>query len=159
MLYKPGDTVVHPLHGAGTIKEITTESIDGISRLYYVFISPTENIKVMIPVDTAQVIGVREVMEEDQALELISSFSQEEPLSEENWNRRYRSNMLKLKSGEPSDIAEVLRSLMVRENEKGLSAWERRMMATAKQILISELSVALGQTFEQIEEKLADCIC
>ncbi|MCT4606250.1 MAG: CarD family transcriptional regulator [Marinisporobacter sp.] len=150
-MFNIGDRVVYPMHGAGIIEAIEEKEILGKKRKYYIMKMPLGEMKVMIPLDNVEDIGLREIIslkEVDQVLAVLSDDISKMP---KNWNRRYRANMDKIKSGDIYEVAMVVRNLTLRDREKGLSTGERKMLANAKQILISEIVLARG-----IEEKVAE---
>jgi len=157
-VYQPGDVIVHPMHGAGRIEEIVRQKIAGEMRSYYVLEIPTGHVRVMVPVDGSVAIGIRSVIDRDAAQEVLAAFPDIEADAAQNWNRRYRENMQRLKSGQLVEVARVVKSLMVREREHGLSTGERKMLMTARQILFSELVLATGETEDALEARLCETI-
>lgn len=157
-MFAIGDYIAHPMHGAGIIDEVVHKRINGTERDYYVLKLPVGDMKVMIPVDGCDNIGVRPVVNAEEARNVISQFGEIEISLTQNWNKRYRENMLKIKSGNLLDLAEVVKGLMCRDVERGLSTGERRMLHSAKQILISELVVALNTSYESIEDELTSSL-
>ncbi len=153
-MYKIGDSVVYPMHGAGIIEDIEQKEILGKQQSYYVIRMPIGDMKVMVPTENAQGVGVRDVIGEKDAEKVMQAFRESETDVIQNWNKRYRDNMVKIKSGDVFEVAAVVKSLMLRDREKGLSTGERKMLSNAKQILISEIVVATGIDHESIEEKL-----
>lgn len=149
-MFKVGDKVAYPMHGAGIIEAIEEREILGEKRKYYVLRLPISDMKVMIPVNKTNNIGLREVIDEDGIKRVIGILSGDTTNMSANWNRRYRANMEKIKSGDIFEVAEVVRNLIKREMERGLSSGERKMLENARQILISELVLAA-----EIEEKKA----
>ncbi len=138
-MFNVGDNVVYPMHGAGVIEAIEEKEILGDSKRYYVMKMPIGEMKVMIPMDNVERIGLREVIAKGEVNEVFQVLKSPDEITSANWNRRYRANMDKIKSGSIFKVAEVIRSLIIREKEKGLSTGERKMLDTAKQILMSEL--------------------
>ena len=106
----------------------------------------------MIPTATAENIGVRDIITSDQAEELLGNMCGIQVEMTTNWNKRYRENMLKIKSGDLMEVAEVIKGLMARDAEKGLSTGERKMLHSAKQILVSELVLAQGLEYAEVEK-------
>ena len=153
-MYSVGDHIVHPMHGAGEIREIVNKRVCGSEQDYYVLKLPVGDMVVMVPVDRCDMIGVRPVVEPEEANRILNIFPDLEVAMTQNWNKRYRENMEKIKSGDLYSVACVVKGLLCRDNERGLSTGERKMLHTAKQILISELVVSLKSDFEYIEEKL-----
>lgn len=138
-MFNIGDKVVYPMHGAGIIEAIEEKEILGKKRKYYIMKMPLGEMKVMIPLDNVGDIGLRDVIsleEVEQVMAVLSDDTSKMPI---NWNRRYRANLDKIKSGDIYEVAAVVRNLMLRDKEKGLSTGEKKMLNNAKQILISEL--------------------
>lgn len=153
-MFRVGDNIVHPMHGAGVIESIVQRKIDGSVRDYYVLKLPVGGMLVMIPVDTCERIGVRGIMSADEASKIVDGFSALTIDMTSNWNQRYRDNLQKIKSGDLMQVASVIKGLMLRDRERGLSTGERRMLHTAKQILVSELILALDCDSAEIERAL-----
>ncbi|MEW6182721.1 MAG: CarD family transcriptional regulator [Bacillota bacterium] len=141
-MFKIGDKVVYPMHGAGVIEAIEEEEILGETKEYYVLRLPVGNMKVMIPIANGEEIGLRQVIDKDEVRQVITLLKASANAMPTNWNHRYRANLEKIKSGSIFAVAEVVRNLARREREKGLSSGEKRMLENAKQILISELVLA-----------------
>jgi CarD family transcriptional regulator len=141
-VFNIGDKVVYPMHGAGIIEAIEEKEILGESQRYYVMRMPVGDMKVMIPMSKVDTIGLREVVDEKTISDVIERLANGSSEVSGNWNRRYRANLDKMKSGDIHDLADVVRCLMLREKEKGLSTGERKMLDNARQILISELVLA-----------------
>ncbi len=148
-MYNIGDKIVYPMHGAGIIESIEEKEILGQRQNYYVVKIPVGDMKVMIPTDNVEDIGIREVISTKDAEKVFAVFSEHDQSGSSNWNKRYRENMSKIKSGNIFEVASVVRSLMQREKDKGLSTGERKMLSSAKQILVSEL--VLVKNMEQFE--------
>ena len=153
-MFEIGDYIAHPMHGAGVIESIVTKKINGAERDYYVLKLPVGDMVVMVPVEGCESIGVRAIISDSDARKVLDSFSGLEICMTQNWNKRYRENMDKLKSGDLLEVASVVKGLMCRDNERGLSTGERKMLHSAKQILISELVIAMSSDYEQIEKEL-----
>jgi CarD family transcriptional regulator len=141
-LYKIGDKVVYPMHGAGVIESIEEKEILGEKRQYYILKLPVGDMKVMIPINNCREIGLREVIDGEGVQRVIGILKDQSTNMSANWNRRYRANLEKIKSGDIYEVAEVVRNLINRDREKGLSSGERKMLENARQILISELVLA-----------------
>lgn len=158
-MFKVGDRVVYPMHGAGTIEGIEEKEILGKTHRYYVLRLPISDMKVMIPVDNTKEIGLRDVIDPSEVEKVLDVLKQESTAMSPNWNRRYRNNLEKIKSGDIYQVANVVRNLSAREKEKGLSTGERKMLDSAKEILLSELILANGWDREKavhiLEEALA----
>ncbi len=151
-MYNIGDRIVHPIHGAGTIDDITSRVIDGKTIDYYILKLPTGSMTIMVPVATSAEIGIRDVITRELADELISLIPSLEAEDTTNWNKRYRENTARIKTGDLREVVCVIKSLSSRDMKSGLSTGERKMLHTARQILISELSLAKEMSFSEIEE-------
>lgn len=134
-----GDKIVYPMHGAGIIEEIEEKKILGENRRYYILKVPCGDMKIMIPVDSAEAIGVRAIVSLSHLTGMIELLQSDTTEMSNNWNRRYRENQEKLKTGDILEVAEVVRNLMRTDREKKLSTGEKKMLSNAKQILISEM--------------------
>ena len=141
-MYSIGDKIVYPMHGAGVIESIEEREILGERKSYYVMKMPVGDMKVMIPVGNAGHVGIRDIIGRVDADAVFKCLEGGICAQNANWNKRYRENMEKIKSGNVFEVADVVRSLVQRENERGLSTGERKMLNSAKQILISELVLA-----------------
>jgi CarD family transcriptional regulator len=153
-MFLVGDKVVHPLHGAGVIENIVTQKVDGKSRDYYVLKIPVGGMLVMIPVHASDDIGVRAVVGSERADEIMCALPDMEIDMTQNWNLRYRENMLRIKSGDLLEVCKVVKGLIFRERERGLSSGERKMLHCAKQILISEIVLAQSASYEDVEQRI-----
>jgi CarD family transcriptional regulator len=153
-LFNIGDKVVYPMHGAGIIEAIEEKEILGVRKKYYIMKIPIGDMKVMIPLDSVEQVGLREVIDSEGVKQVFTILQQDHSKMSSNWNRRYRANMEKIKSGDIFQVAEVFRNLMYREKEKGLSTGERKMLDSAKQILVSELVLAQEKSEEDVDEIL-----
>ncbi|MBR3848594.1 MAG: CarD family transcriptional regulator [Oscillospiraceae bacterium] len=151
-MYNIGDTIVHPMHGAGIIENITSRIIDGKEIEYYTLKLPTNNMTVMIPVASSGNIGIRDVISAERADELLSLVPSIEIDTVSNWNRRYRENAARIKTGVLEDVIAVIKSLALRDLRTGISTGERKMLHSARQILLSELAVAKGISYTSLEE-------
>ncbi|MDD6763801.1 MAG: CarD family transcriptional regulator [Clostridiales bacterium] len=138
-MYCIGDKVVHPMHGAGIIKDMKRISIAGIERDYYVVCFAVGSMISDIPVEGCEKIGIRGVISKDEAKKVLDFFHNFKIGNDINWNKRQRENMAKLKSGDIYQVTGVLKELMCREKRKGLSTSERKTLCSARQIVLSEL--------------------
>lgn len=150
-MFNVGDKIVYPMHGAGVIESIEEREILGQKQSYYIVRIPYGDMKVMIPIKSVDDIGIREVIDSKEADKVINILKSEDTSQVSNWNKRYRENMSRIKSGDIFEVADVVRMLMMRDKEKGLSTGERKMLNNAKQILISELVLAKGMDKDEIE--------
>lgn len=157
-MFAIGDYIAHPMHGAGRIDSVVTKRIDGSDREYYVLKLPVGEMKVMIPVLGCESIGVRPIISAEDAENVLQTLRDIEVSMTQNWNKRYRENMVKIKSGDLIEVAEVVKGLMLRDLERGLSTGERKMLHSAKQIFISELVISLKKTYEDIESMICAAV-
>jgi len=157
-MFNIGDKIVYPMHGAGIIEGIEEKEILGEKRKYYIMKMPIGDMKVMIPVDSVNEIGVREIISNEEIGRVINILKGEKTSMPQNWNRRYRANMEKIKSGDIFEIAVVVRNLMLRDAEKTLSTGERKMLNNAKQMLISEIVLATDYTQEETEKLIDEAV-
>lgn len=149
-MFNVSDKIVYPMHGAGRIDAIEEKNILGENQSYYILKMPGE-VKVMVPVDKAEQIGVRSVIDKEEAVKVMAVLEENETEMSDKWNKRYRDNMDKMKSGDIYEVADVVRNLSFKQKEKGLSTGEKKMLSNAKQILVSELVVAEHASQDEIE--------
>lgn len=149
-----GDKVAYPMHGAGIIEAIEEREVLGDKHKYYIMKLPIGEMKVMIPMNNVEEIGLRQIIDDEGIDRVFEILRGEKSKMSQNWNRRYRANMEKIKSGDIYEVAEVVRNLAIRDREKGLSTGERKMLDNARQILISELVLAQETTEEEVVNTL-----
>jgi len=158
MVFKVGETVVYPHHGAALIQATETRTVRGEEKLYLVLKVAQGDLTVKVPAENAEIVGVRDVVDQtglNRVFEVLRAPHTEEPT---NWSRRYKANLEKLASGDVNKVAEVVRDLWRRDKERGLSAGEKRMLAKARQILVSELALAEGTNEDKAEVILDDVL-
>ena len=150
-----GDKIVYPMYGAGIIEDLEHKSVDGglTNNVYYVLNIPVGNLKIMLSVNKAEGLGVREISCSDEVVDIIESIMSEPIEMPENWNERYKLNMEKIKTGRLSESALVFRNLMIREQKRVLSSAEKKVLTNAKQVILSELILSLS-----IEKSEAEAI-
>lgn len=153
-MFKIGDRIAHPMHGAGIIDRIEDRKINGVLRQYYVLRMPLGDMVVMVPTESSEAIGVRPIIDFDVAESILNSISTIEIDMTSNWNKRYRENMLRIKSGDLLEVAKVIKGLMERDAARGLSTAERKMLHSAKQILISEIVLSQNSSYEEVELRI-----
>ena len=158
MSFAVGDKVVYPHHGAAIIEAKEKRAFDGKKTDYFVLRITYGDLKVSIPVDKADEIGLRDVINDEEVEEVFAVLRKKEARMPTNWSRRFKNHVEKLKSGDIYQVAEVVRNLSLREADKGLSAGEKRMLARARQILVSELTFALNVDEEVAESRLDDVL-
>ncbi|MEG1990438.1 MAG: CarD family transcriptional regulator [Clostridia bacterium] len=159
-MFNIGDKVVYPMHGAGVVEGIEKKDMLGQTEDYYIIKMPIDGVKVMVPTNKAQNIGVRDIAGKEESNKVYSIL--EEPMSElscdSNWNKRYSSNIDKIKSGSLEEVTEVFKDLSHRHLEKGLSLGEKKMLTTSKNILLSELVLSQGETEEVLDNKIENMV-
>jgi CarD family transcriptional regulator len=154
--FKIGDMAVYPAHGVGVVQSIETKGFqDGKKESYYVLRILDTGITIMIPMGNAVQVGLRRIMDAPTVRSVYKILKEREvELEPKPWNRRYRQYMEKLKSGSPFEIAEVLRNLLLLKSEKALSFGERKMLDSARSLLVKEISIAKSVTEEAVEADL-----
>jgi len=151
-MFKVGDNIVYPMHGAGTIDSIEEKEILGEKMQYYIIKMPGD-VKVMVPTAKAESMGVRTVIDKAGASKVLKVLEQDETEMSQNWNKRYRNNLDKMKSGDIYEVADVVRNLSFKQKERGtLSTGEKKMLNNAKVILVSELVLAEQASKDEIEQ-------
>ena len=158
-MYQVGDKIVYPMHGAGVIAAIEEKEILGHVSSYYILEVPKGNISLMVPVKNADEIGVRNVVEPHVIDELFSYIATAEVMVNDNWNKRYRENMEKIKSGDLFAIGPIYKYLLEKDMQKGLSAGEKKMFLSAHQILLSEVILSKNISKEEAEALMTEKIC
>ena len=156
-MFNVGDEVVYPMHGAGKIVSIEERAILNERQSYYIIKMPGE-VKVMVPTAKAEEVGVRNIIDEESAQKVMKVLGADSTEMSMNWNKRYRENMDKMKTGDIFEVADIVRNLSFKQKEKGLSTGEKKMLLNAKQILVSELVLAEkkdeGEVEEAVESKI-----
>jgi len=159
MTFTVGETVVYPNHGAAVIEAIEQRTIKGEDREYLVLrIVAQQDLVVRVPACNLDLVGVRDVVDKDgldRVFDVLRAEHVEEPT---NWSRRYKANLEKLHSGDVMKVSEVVRDLWRRERDRGLSAGEKRMLAKARQILVSELALAEHTNEDKAETMLDEVL-
>ena len=151
-MFNIGDHIVYPMHGAGTIDSIEEKEILGEKQKYYVIRMPGE-VKVMVPTAKAETMGVRNIIDKNMATYVLEILEKDDTEMSNNWNKRYRDNLEKMKTGDIYQVADVVRNLSFKQKEKGaLSTGEKKMLTNAKQILVSELVLAEHSSKEEVEQ-------
>ena len=157
--FEIGDNVVYPHHGAGKVLRKEQKSILGESREYLTIKILHNDMTVMVPTENAALAGLRRVIDEETVKKVLAVLQDECSDMPKNWNRRFKHNRDKIKTGDIYELAEVVRNLAIREHEKGLSTGEKQMFTRAKKILASELMYALEMGEDQAEAHLDDLLC
>ncbi len=159
-MFKVGDKVVYPMHGAGTIESIEEKEMLGNVENYYIIKMPVGGMKLMVPTSKVENIGIREVSEKSKADSVFEVLQKpKDPyVHDANWSKRYNLNVEKIKSGNILEVAEVVRELSHRHMERGLSIGEKKMLSTAKDILLSEMVLSENLDHDFLENKIEDSI-
>ena len=150
-MFSVGDRIVYPKQGAGIIKKIEEKRILGQTRQYYTLQLPCNDINIMIPVDSGQSVGIREISSREEMQKVLQILSADSTPMDPNWNRRYRENMEKLKTGDIRQVAEVVRNLVRNDRTKKLSTGERKLLTGARRILLSEFVLSMGMDWDDAE--------
>jgi CarD family transcriptional regulator len=156
--FEIGDNVVYPHHGAGKVLKKEVKEIFGEKREYLTIKILHNDMTVMVPTDNAGIAGLRRVIDEETVKKVLAVLQDACSDMPKNWNRRFKHNRDKIKTGDIYELAEVVRNLAIRECEKGLSTGEKQMFTRAKKILASELMYALEMGEEEAEEHLDDLL-
>jgi CarD family transcriptional regulator len=157
-LYKVGDKVVYPHHGAGTVVKREKREVLGEKREYLTIKILHNDMTVNVPADNAERVGLRKVIDEEAVKKVVKYLTSGGTEMPKNWNRRFKHNRDKMKTGNIFELAEVVRNLAVRNNEKGLSTGEKQMFVKAKKILASELMYAKSMDEEEAAAWLDDVL-
>lgn len=157
-MFNIGDKIVYPMHGAGVIESIEEKEVLGEKKKYYIMRIPIGDMKVMIPIDSIGDFRIRNIVGYDEFKDIINVFKQTSINATDNWNKRYRSNMEKIKKGDIYSIAGVIKDLMLRCGKKGLSPGEKKILENAEQILFSELILATGQSLKELKKLVEDAL-
>ncbi len=158
MQFVVGETVVYPHHGAATITEVKQRTVRGEKKLYLKLNVKQGDLTIEVPAENVDLVGVRDVIDTAGVKRVFDVLRQ--PFTEEptNWSRRYKANLEKLASGDVIKVSEVVRDLWRRDQDRGLSAGEKRMLAKARQILVSELALAKKTDEESASQVLDDVL-
>lgn len=161
---KTGDRIVYPMHGAGEVTGIEENEVGGVVQSYYVLRMPMGNLKLMLPVDKVEEIGIREIIDKSKVESVAEVLSDRADYAQGSWNKRFHANLERMKSGDILEVAAVARNLFRQNLKRKISSGERRLLDLSRQILISELVYVFEQTpdevsawvDEQIDQKNSD---
>ncbi|MGH7829932.1 MAG: CarD family transcriptional regulator [Candidatus Binatia bacterium] len=154
-MFKIGDKVVYPAHGVGEIEAIRSHVFSGTEKKFYMLRILDSDMKIMIPIDNVQSVGLRRIINKQMVTQVYKVLRQKKvEADQQTWNRRYREYTEKIKTGSVLEIAKVLRDLFVLKGDKELSFGERKMLDTARNLLVKELSIARSHSEEKIMEEL-----
>ena len=156
--FELGDNVVYPHHGAGKVCAKEVKEVFGEKREYLTIKILHNDMTVMVPTENAALAGLRRVIDEETVQKVLDVLRDDVSDMPKNWNRRFKHNRDKIKTGDIYELSEVVRNLALRENEKGLSSGEKQMYTRAKKILASELMYALDKSEEEAEAYLDELL-
>ncbi len=156
--FECGDSVVYPHHGAGKVLKKEAKVLLGQERIYLTIKILHNDMTVMVPSEKATQVGLRRVIDEETVEKVLAVLRDDISEMPKNWNRRFKHNRDKIKTGDIYELAEVVRNLAIREHEKGLSTGEKQMFTRAKKILASELMYALEKDEDEAEQYLDDLL-
>lgn len=158
MAFKVGDRVVYPHHGAAVIEKKEMREAFGEKTEYLILRVANGDLTLAVPSNKAEDVGMRPPISVEDIDDLFLLLAKKDVREPTNWSRRFKNHQEKLKSGDVYQVAEVVRNLSLREKDKGLSAGEKRMLAKARQILVSELTFAINVNEEEAEQKLDEAL-
>ena len=154
-MFKIGDLAVYPAHGVGVIEDIESQEISGRRQDFYIMRILDNDMKIMIPTQNVNNVGLREIIGQNDVPKLYSILKKRDVIIDnQTWNRRYREYMEKIKTGSIFEVAEVYRDLLILKLEKELSFGERKMLDIARSLLVKEISLAENVEEEQVEKDL-----
>ena len=157
-MFTIGDKVAYPMHGAGVIEGIEEQTILGTPRRYYVLRLSHSDMKVMVPVENSRQVGVRYIVGASDIDDVVSVLHSDSTPMSDNWNKRNRDNMEKLKTGDLKAIAEVVRNLLRADHRKKLSTGEKKMLNNAKQLLLSEFVLVKNISVDNADQMIEDAV-
>ena len=147
-----GKKIVYPMHGAGEVVDIEEKEVGGVKQSYYILSLPMGNLRLMLPVDKIEEIGIREIIDKDKISEVVEVLEGRADSSSGSWNRRYHATLDRLKSGDILEVAAVARNISRQNLKRKISSGERRLMELSRQILISELLYVLDKPSDEISK-------
>jgi len=151
-MFKCGDKILYPMHGAGVVENIEEKNVLGENQQYYIVSLPTKNMKVMIPVCKSDSLHLREITDSKRIPDVFDTFTKDYIDRGLNWNKRYKMNLEKVKSGDIFELADVINDLMQRDMMKGLSTGERKMLNDSKHLFVSEVVLSTGKEKSEVED-------
>ena len=159
-MFKVGQLAVYPAHGVGRIESVENRDIAGYEQQFYIMRIMDNEMIIMIPTSNASNLGLRDIITSKQVKQVFSILREKAELPEaQTWNRRYREYMQKIKTGSIFEVAQVMRDLFLLKSDKDLSFGERKMLDTARSLLIKELSIAQKSTEEKVAADLDKIFC
>ncbi|MGY3776236.1 CarD family transcriptional regulator [Helcococcus sueciensis] len=157
-MYNIGDKIVYAVHGAGTIVDIQEIEILNNTEKYYILLLPINDIKISIPESEINSGKIRPIITKAEGKKVMEILKSEKTMMSSNWGKRYRENLEQLKSGDIFEIADIVRNLTILDNEKTLSASEKKMLNDAKRVMVSELVIVGSITKEEASEMIDEAI-
>lgn len=154
-MFKIGDKIVYPMHGAGIIEAIETKEFLGQKKEYFILKMPIGNMDISVPSSNIEGMNIRDVISKEEGKEVLRILEEDPTKMSENWNIRYRNNQEILKKGDIFEIAQMVRNLSVLDNKKGLSTTEKKLLNRSRRIMASELVMA-GSLDKKEAEKMID---
>ena len=156
-MFKVGDLAVYPAHGVGRIEAVEKREVSGLKQSFYIMRILENDMIIMIPIQNVSNVGLREIIDQAQVPEIFKILKKKDiSLETQNWNRRYREYMEKIKTGSAFEIAAVFRDLSLLRHDKELSFGERKMLDMARSLLVKEISVAKNQTESKVEKEITE---
>ena len=157
-MFKVGDLAVYPAHGVGRIEALEQKDISGLKQSFFIMRILENDMIIMIPTQNVQNVGLRQVIRRDEVSDIYNILKEKDVnLETQNWNRRYRDYMDKIKTGSVREVAAVLRDLSLLKLDKELSFGERKMLDMARSLLVKEISVAKNQSEAKVEKEISGC--
>ncbi len=151
-MFHIGDKIVYPRHGAGVIENIEEKEVLNEKCKYYVLRVTLGDMRVMIPIEGIHTMGIRKVIDKEQVQKIFDVLSSDATTMCKNWSQRYRDNECRIRKGDAFEMAAIVKNLTVMDRAKRLSTGEKRMLQNARQLLISELMLAMDETQDKVEE-------
>jgi len=156
--FKKGDYVVYPMHGVGTIVEVTTKTVLNERKKYYVVELINTKMRVMLPISKAEEIGLRHIIKKNEVAKVMKLLKEDYEELEEDWKIRYQNNLLKVKSGSILSVSEVCRNLYKRARDKELSIMERKLYESAYSLVINEVALAKNMEVEEASNLISEVL-
>ena len=156
---KIGDIVFYPMHGAGIIDGIENTEVAGIEKSYYILKLPIGNLKLMLPIDRIDQLGLRDVIDKTKLEEVETVLRSKPEHAQGSWNKRFQAILDRMKSGDILDVAAVARNLSMQYRSRKISSGEKRLMDLSRQILISELVYVCEKSPEEVTSWIDNIMC
>lgn len=157
-MFNIGDKISYPVHGAGVIESIEEKEVLGNIKKYYILKMPIGEIRLMVPIDCIEELGIRYIISYKEYTELMNSLRRKSTKAPETWSRRYKINTDKMKSGNIYLLSEAIKDLMVRDLRKGLSPGESKMLKNVEQIFYSELILVTGLSLDELKSEVRKAV-